>query len=40
MNGSVQYDYLLNDVDVLEFINLHKMVTRLSKQQQKQSKEK
>jgi len=36
MNGSVQYDYLLNDIDVLEFIRLKKMVERLSTQQQKE----
>jgi len=36
MNGGVQYEYLLNDIDVLEFVRLHKMVIKLNKQQQKE----
>ena len=36
MNGGVQYDYLLNDIDILEFMRLKKMVEKLSRQQQKE----
>ena len=36
MNGGVQYDYLLNDIDILELMRLKKMVEKLSRQQQKE----
>ena len=34
MNGGVQYDYLLNDIDLLEFMKLKKMVEKLNRKQQ------
>ena len=40
MNGSVQYNYLLDEIDVHNFIKLHKMVIRLNKEQKKQLKTK
>jgi len=40
MNGSVQYNYLMHEIDVLEFIELHKMVLKLSKEQEKRAKQK
>ena len=38
MNGSVQYNYLLNEIDILDFVELHKMVIKLSKEQAKKAK--
>ena len=38
MNGSVQYNYLLNEIDILDFVELHKMVIKLSKEQARQAK--
>jgi len=40
MNGGVQYDYLLNDIDILEFLKLRKMVARLSRKQQSEMNKK
>jgi hypothetical protein len=38
MNGAVSYFDLLHKVDILEFMQLKKMVEKLSKQQAKQAK--
>jgi len=40
MNGGVQYDYLLNDIDIREFMKLQKMVGKLSKKQQNEMNKK
>lgn len=40
MNGSVQYSYLMHEIDILEFLELHKMVVKLSKEQKKQADKK
>jgi len=40
MNGGVQYDYLLNDIDMLEFLKLRKMVAKLSRKQQSEMNKK
>lgn len=33
MNGGVQLDYLLNDMDVLEFMRLNRRAKKLSSEQ-------
>ena len=38
MEGGVQYDYLMNSIDIQEFIRLKKMVEKLSKKQEKKLK--
>lgn len=38
MNGGVQYDYLLNEIDVLEFMRLKRFVERLSAKQEAEMK--
>jgi hypothetical protein len=40
MNGAVDYFYLLHKADVIEFMNLHKKVVKLSKRQQQDLKTK
>jgi len=37
MNGSVQYNYLLNEIEVMDLIILYKNVTKLSREQAKQA---
>lgn len=34
MNGGVQYDYLLNEIEIQEFMRLKKMVEKLSRKQE------
>jgi len=36
MNGGVQFDYLIHKIDIQEFMQLKKMVEKLSTQQQKE----
>mgnify|MGYP003967844661 CR=1 FL=1 len=36
MQGGVQYDYLLNEIDIDRFNKLKKMVSNLSREQKKE----